>query len=321
MIRFDLSKCIGFHHHRSGWNFCLSQLHSLHSKSGILLDGFIERSFAWQLKSYYNGNNDYNLPYEKDWVGFLHNPPNIPEWFDNYSSPQSIINRRVFQESLQTCICLITLSDYLKDWLISRVNVPVISVKHPTEIPENKWQPERFFSNHRQPIVQIGYWLRNLGSFAKLKCGPIYEKVWLPSSYEQALKILNVYNKTQSTYHDAKYEWSGVKIFRLISNAKFDDLMCRCITFLDLYDSSANNAIVESISRNTPILVNKIPPVVEYLGDDYPLYFNNLYEASDILKDPDRIINAHYYLKHMDKKWISGKYFCTDVAHKVKQVL
>jgi hypothetical protein len=45
---------------------------------------------------------------------------------------------------------------------------------------------------------------------------------------------------------------------------------------MDLYDATSNNAIVECIIRNTPIIVNKLPGVVDYLGENYPLYFNIL---------------------------------------------
>ena len=57
---------------------------------------------------------------------------------------------------------------------------------------------------------------------------------------------------------------------------EYDQLLEKNIVFIELIDASANNTILECIVRNTPIIVNKIEPVVEYLGDDYPLYFENL---------------------------------------------
>ena len=321
MIRLDLSKCQGFAHHRSGWNFCISQLKCLHSKSGILMDDFIERSFAWKIDSYYNGKNIYNLPYQKEWVGFLHNPPNAPSWFDVYNSPEAILNRAVFQQSLQTCKCLITLSEYLKDWLQPRVNIPIISVKHPTEMPEHKWNPIKYASSHNIPLIQIGYWLRKFDAICKVKCGPRYQKIWLPSNYDYAFLMLNVYQKTQQSFYEYKHLWSGVKTMKHISNIEFDKLMDTGVVLLDLYDSSANNAIVECIARNTPILVNKIPPVVEYLGKNYPLYFDNIDEVPFLLDDQDKILKAHYYLKRMNKCWISGKYFAMDIQRKLMGVL
>ena len=92
------------------------------------------------------------------------------------------------------------------------------------------------------------------------------------------------------------------------------------IVFLDLYDSSANNAVIECIARNTPLLVNKHPAVVEYCGEDYPLYFDNLDHASDMLHDRELIISAHEYFKNMDKSWLNGGYFANDVIAKLGEV-
>jgi len=320
MIRLDLSSCKGFAHHRSGWGFCISQLKSLHSKSGIFVDDFIERSFSWEVSSYYHGNNPYNLPYQKDWVGFIHNPPNVPNWFDVYNSPQAILSRDVFQQSLKTCKCLITLSKYLKDWLQPKVNVPVISIKHPTEIPENKWTPEKFLSQPRIPLVQVGYWLRKLDAIQKLQCGPRYHKVWLPSNYDYALTMLDTYQKTQELFRDNHFQWGGVQIHKFLDNELFDDMMCRCVVLIDLYDSSANNAVIECIARNTPILVNKISPIVEYLGEKYPLYFECLTEASELLTNTNKIFEAHSYLKKMNKTWISGKSFVASLQQKLLDI-
>lgn len=321
MIRLDLSHCQGFVHHRSGWNFCISQLKSLHSKSGILVDDFIERSFSWQADSYYGGNNKHNLPYQKEWIGFMHNPPNTPPWFDVYNSPEAILNREIFQKSLKNCKCLITLSEYLQNWLQPRVDIPVISVKHPTEIPEKKWSPEKFLSQKQIPIIQLGYWLRKMDTIIKLKCTPRYHKIWLPSNYDYAFNMLDVYQKSQLSFYENKFQWAGVETCKFIPHEEFDNLVCRGIVLLDLYDSSANNAIIESIARNTPILVNKIPPVVEYLGEDYPLYFENIEEAAILLNNTDKIFEAFNYLKLMQKNYISGKRFAHSLCGSLARVL
>lgn len=321
MIKLDLSSCSGFKHHRSGWNFCINQLRGLHSRSGIFVDDFIERSFSWDVDSYYEGRNKYNLPYQKDWIGFMHNPPNVPNWFDFFNSPQAILDREVFQQSLRSCRCLITLSDYLKEWLQERIEVPVISLKHATEIPEITWNPKYFISQQRIPIVQLGYWLRKMHSINKLKCTPRYHKMWLPSNYEYAHTMLTTFYKTQKRYRDFCFEWGGVQIENHIENYAFDILMAKSIVFLDLYDSSANNAVIECIARNTPILVNRIDAVVEYLGEEYPLYFDDLRHAYQITNDMDKIFEAHDYLKNMDKEWISGRSFASSLHSKIEQVL
>ena len=321
MIRIDLSNSSGFGHHYSGWGFCISQLMSIHSESGILCDDFIERAFCWQQIDYYTGKNPYNIPYKRDWIGFFHNPPNVPAWFDSYNAPQAVIQRPSFVESLKYCKCLVALSDYLAGWLQERVDVPVISVKHPTMIPNNKWNINLFFQQRQIPVVQIGYWLRDLLAIRNLKCNHLYEKMWLPSDLEYALTLVEIQERHTLDKYEKQHTWSGVTMLGRIPDSQYEDLMNRCVVFLKMYDSSANNAVIECIARNTPILINKITPVVEYLGEDYPFYFKNMQDAQDKLHDKQMIIKAHEYLKNMDKTFLSGRYFAIDLVDKLQGVL
>tara|TARA_B100001113_G_C21120000_1_gene626980 strand:+ start:2491 stop:3456 length:966 start_codon:yes stop_codon:yes gene_type:complete len=321
MIRLDLSNTSGFGHHYSGWSFCMSQLFSIHSDNGILFDDFVERAFCWQQNEYYTGDDSYHIPYKRDWIGVIHNPPDVPSWFDSYNSPQAILQRPSFVESLKKCRCLIALSDYLADWIRQRVSVPVISVKHPTFIPEKKWNKHIFLSQHQIPVVQVGYWLRDLLAIRNLKCNNSYQRMWLPSDHEYAIKLLEIQERHTLDKYEKQYTWSGVTMLDRLSDEQYCNLMNRCVVFLKMYDSSANNAVIECIARNTPILVNKLPAVVEYLGEDYPLYFTDIQDAQDKLHDKQKIIKAHEYLKNMDKTFLSGRYFAIDLINKLEQVL
>jgi hypothetical protein len=73
----------------------------------------------------------------------------------------------------------------------------------------------------------------------------------------------------------------------------------------NLEDANAHNTIVECIKFNTPIIINKLPAVVEYLGEDYPLYYKNVDEL-EMLNNPNylqkMIVNANTYIIKMDKK-------------------
>ena len=52
--------------------------------------------------------------------------------------------------------------------------------------------------------------------------------------------------------------------------------------------------------RNTPILLNRTAGVIEYLGADYPLYFDSLDDV-ETLVSLENIERAHVYLKNIDK--------------------
>ena len=95
-----------------------------------------------------------------------------------------------------------------------------------------------------------------------------------------------------------------------LSNEEYDALLSENIIFLDLYDSSANNAVIECLARGTPLLVNPLPAVVEYLGEKYPLYFDSLEEAAEKALDFDLLEKSHLYLlEHDIRKKLSQEYF------------
>ncbi|MEL6855702.1 MAG: hypothetical protein AAFO83_11420, partial [Cyanobacteria bacterium J06607_13] len=95
-----------------------------------------------------------------------------------------------------------------------------------------------------------------------------------------------------------------------LSDREYDTLLTENIAFAFLHDSSANNTVIECIARATPIVVNPLPAVVEYLGEGYPLYASTLQEAAEKVMELDLIRAAHEYLKTCDRRYqLSASYF------------
>ena len=99
------------------------------------------------------------------------------------------------------------------------------------------------------------------------------------------------------------YERSVLKIPTL-SDTDYDSLLTQNIVFLKLIDAAAVNTILECVMRNTPMLVNPLPAVVQVLGSDYPLYFTDLDQAASLITN-DNILSATTYLSQMDKSPLS----------------
>ena len=290
-----------FADHRFGWQYALDALAPLHNPNGVLLDSFVERTFCWHEES---ESRSGMIPYEEEWVGFIHNPPGIPLWNDISSSPQRILERDSFVESLETCKGLFVLSDYLRDWLVGRVDVPVCSVRHPTGRPVATFNPDRFRSNPKPMLVQVGWWLR--------RCLSIYRIAIL---CVRNLRFQEMLRREMLAVSVTREELNGVAEIEYMSNEEYDQLLSKNLVFCDLIDASANNTIIECIARNTPILVNRLPAVEEYLGRDYPLYFDSLDEAAKRIEDLGAVMAAFEYLKGMDKSWLSGEAFMESVAN------
>src|SRR5262249_7747200 len=98
------------------------------------------------------------------------------------------------------------------------------------------------------------------------------------------------------------------------SNPQFDRLLSENIVFVHLYDSVTNNTLIECIARNTPILINKVPSVVEHLGESYPFYFDTLEEAAEKADDMEQIAAAHKYLCEVSKESLGADFFCRSLA-------
>ncbi|MEM9213366.1 MAG: hypothetical protein AAGD25_03380 [Cyanobacteria bacterium P01_F01_bin.150] len=303
-----------FSSHRSGWGYALDALKPLHNPEGLLFDGFLEMSFMW--KEY--KPDQVEPPYRQPWVGFLHNPPIIPQWFFYPETVKPVIEQPEFQDSLYNCVGIFCLSQYLADWLQPQINKPVSSLIYPTEIPDVQFDFDRFVANGQKKIVQLGWFLRKLNAIYQLpiaKGNPIgYEKVKLnPNFFNDKNKRINWFCEAERKAENLVLRSEFLDNTRdvdHVSNQDYDVLLSENIGFLCLYDASANTAVVECIARATPLLINPRPAVVEYLGIDYPLYFETLEEAAQKIMDLGRVKATHEYLKNCDtRKKISGEYF------------
>lgn len=97
---------------------------------------------------------------------------------------------------------------------------------------------------------------------------------------------------------------NNVDVMDYLDNAAYDDLFTKNLVFLNLVDGSAVNTLIECFVRNTPVLVNRHPAVVEVLGPDYPLYYDEKDPQQGIValsSSPERIYQAHVYLTRIDK--------------------
>jgi polysaccharide pyruvyl transferase WcaK-like protein len=85
-----------------------------------------------------------------------------------------------------------------------------------------------------------------------------------------------------------------------LPNDQYDALLSQSVVFIKLEDASAVNTVIECIMRNTPIIVNRLPAVVEYLGPRYPLYYDHVNQVSTFTNA--QIAAASNYLMKMNKK-------------------
>ena len=266
-------------------------------------------------------NADRYGVFTEPWVGIIHNPTNMPKWFDHDNSPQVLVQNENFNKSLAQCKGLIVFSEYLKTELLKMGGWPcsIHVLHHPTESCKLKWQNKftcsliKRWNVHK--LVQIGYWLRKMTSIWEVNVPKKWKKYWINRA-NYGFKCLE-----KEIIHNEKLlpmlqNNSKVEVKQL-SNEDYDTFLTDSIVFLDLYDSSCNNVIIECIVRHVPIVVKRIPATIEYLGDNYALFFDSLDEVYNLLNNDTNIQYAYEQLIALEE---SGRFYGEYFVSKLKEL-
>ena len=215
---------------------------------------------------------------------------------------------------LKTCKGLFCISENLKNDVLlylnkMNINIPFVeSLYHPIiDKPVKDFNIDKFVET--QNIYQIGNWLRKITGIIDIKVPNGFRKFCIPNSErtKNQFKDSNISDKQLNTL-----------TFLTLTEDEYNNLFENSIVFLDLIDSTANNVIIECIKSNCPILINKLPSITEYLGEDYPLYYNN-YDEIPFLLTYENIKKTHKYLKFMSKEKFSTFSFIEKIYNVFKK--
>lgn len=292
---------------------------SLSNLKCIIFDDWLEISLTWNYKNK-NFNSNANI------ISFIHDPPVIID--DSHSEfIKNKIKDDIFLKDTYIYLkdklkILITLTESHKLHLQNNNNISnntiIENILHPLEITETKlFNPEEYINNNDKKIYLIGWWLRKFDTFINIKNNE-HKKIILIKNVEGQWVINYVNYEIRKTLYTKLYDNLNSKneldeneisnlnktntfISNYISNEEYDNIFKNNLVFLDFYSTSANNALLECILTNTPVLIKNNPSTVEYLGKDYPLFFDTLEEADKKLNNTGLIISAHYYLKNISK--------------------
>ena len=332
--------------HYSGWSYVVNHLYMrMHNPRGIMLNAFIDRTFHWE----YDFNLKMGIiPYKEPWTGFLHHALdekyseyNCKKLFEKEGFLDSLKFCKgiyVFSKYLKS---------WLLETLRSKGynHVIVENLIHPTANPQMKFNFLKFRNNRYRSVIQIGGWYRNSYAIYDLHTklnkvalkGSGNENYFKPKDFEfdDILEIDKSHNyiecgpcghdqgsghsNNKNPYKHNKYmtgmvdmlkrKHQSVEVMESVDNLSYDHLLSQNIVFLELVDCSVSNTVIECIVRNTPILINPHPAVVELLGSKYPFYYKNLEDASNKSNDLYLIQLAHYYLKSLNKDIYEMDYF------------
>lgn len=272
--------------HRFSNNIILKML----AETSIACDSL---KFVWWIEKIFLDNKfeqDRRILEEKSWFGVAHVPLLTPKWA-MYS--QNDLSKLMYSDSWlkakSTCKGIICLSEHLAEQYRTLLpEIPIYSLKHPMGHSGTEFSVKRFIEDRK--IVMVGTWLRNFQKF--LSADTSFRKVVLHTKYGRSF-IRSQYARYNPSIHS---NLRNIENIDFLSNQEYDDLLSSSILFLGMHETSANNAVCESIMSATPFVSLRHPAVEEYVGKEYPLFIDSYCELKDI--DDQRVIAGHNYLKN-----------------------
>ena len=304
--------------HRGGWKTIISNLKNnklINPTGNLLFIDNVDKYFIWE----------NNIEISTDWVGILHLTKNCPKYLCKNLSLESLLTLK-FENSLKKCKLLITFNENIYSFMKNKYkNLNIKFMYHPhNEIQINKFDISKFKNYNKYNLVLLGQQLRKISDIFSINSNLIKEKVWL-SGIKDKLSISNLLT------NDIKY--NSLKIIdsdKLRSDIYFnnyeeyDKYIINNIIIIPLYDSSANNSILEIIFLNCPAFITKLDSTIKYLGKDYPMFYENVNEINNILKSKNELIElyikTHNYLKNLDKSRFDIKLFNSDLLKYINNI-
>lgn len=292
--------------HRSGWAYVLQNVMAIHAPNfarspKLIIDTYVDRTFTWGASAL---KSSKRIPWTSPWMGFVHHT--FDTKFDANHNCVKMFEEPAFIKSLPECKGLIALSDYLAEQLRAKLDdvgfpgVPVHTLRHPTEFVDNEFTIQKYQANKQRKVMQVGSWMRNPTSFEKLQCKT--HKMVLCGKKD----TMHVKSDKKTT---SKPNSNSIEYLPWVTDEEYDEYLSKNVVFLDLVDCSAANTVLECIARNTPIIVNRHPAIVECLGEHYPGLYNTLDEAVAMIDNVQKLELMHMYLQRMDKTDLDVKTF------------
>lgn len=257
--------------HRSGWKYVFDSIKRLNnSKSPVLLDLYIDRTFHWKREIYKSINI---IPYKKPWLGFVHHT--FDTTFSKFNSVE-LLKCPEFIESLKKCKGIIVLSNYLKiqfknEFSYLGIKVPVYFIPHPTETNVPSFDLQKFFKNPDKKLINIGGWLRNIFSFYQIK---LEERYTFFSNQEFSNPFENIIKKDNiTTYFQNQYKKIESYKYNEEKNTKFSQ-------FLNILKRAKNCVLkktleLKKLNLNNVIREDKIRKVIlkgKYMDNYFPTH-------------------------------------------------
>lgn len=246
------------------------------------------------------------------WIGIIHFTQNLPSIFPEKETVQGLLINQNFRESLSFCKMLIVLSQNLKDWLKKQVSIPVVAMKHPAPFVSKKKLNMCTYEvgEKYKRVILLGSQYRRVSTIYNLKTD--MERSWLPGT-DDIGHITRLFKRDRSI--SKQIYMNSVNITYTHSSEEYYELLKSSIVIIDLWDAAANNAVLECITCKIPAFITRLPGTVEYIGENYPLLFDNIKDLEKMIYSKNLnslLISAQNYLSSVKTESIES--FSSDIS-------
>ena len=256
--------------HRGGWR---AIIHHLKENDVFSDDGIFLIDCMEQ--HFMWDNNSCHRP----WIGIAHYSITPDPAVD---SLQNLLQLETVTSSLPFCRGLIVMSKHNLKILPS---VRAVAIKHPLLECSRFFSMEHFLTCSPS-VIQLGWQDRIMDFVENLNTS--YPKLLMPGGREIE---------------------GAVPVLYTTNHEEYDNVVCSNIIIIPLKVASANNSVLEMISMNIPAFITRLPSTEEYLGEEYPMFFQTKEEVEAILNDKAEMYalfsKTTNYLKNMDKSDLS----------------
>jgi hypothetical protein len=319
---FDLSRIGGSYgdHHFLGWNWVRDKVaeHFRHTEQRIVLDMFVERNFFW------NPNpGEADFVFRQPWVSFVHTTPHDNAAFDHKGQNlDALLSEPRFLQSLDHCRGLIVLSEdnqrYLRERLsATRSELPIYRLFHPNiPLAEPTERCSVDLGSESQPkVFHVGWHLRSFSAFARLRLDRTRKVLLVPKNQPIEHFLRNVVDRELRLAGLGRAEDYFGDVYTA-SQADYAHILRRAVIFNHYIRPAGSNLISECISAGARLVVNRHPAFEEYLGTDYPLFYDGPDDADATVEHACTPASRSQLREHLEALMShrSIDLFCRDLA-------
>jgi Protein of unknown function (DUF707) len=256
------------------------------------------------------------------WVGFVRLPlvKSLPGFLSAVHGNSSdlvldaILESDAFLQSVPRCVALFAFSMTLATAVSETLNemgikkVAVCNVHHPVAMVE----PSLLFDpvtdlklalSETASVVLLNKPYARVASLHKLQTRR--QKIWLHCGSDiGSTDVELLKNRSIAELHLSAMHIDRNVQLKVATKGELNLMVRRNIVIVDTWATAAVPSALESLTFQTPFLIRKMPETIEYMGEDYPLFFTTLQSIQNLLDDEamlrQKMMEAHTYLQLLD---------------------